>query len=69
MANDTPQRIFKIGSTRIVEDESTAQLSNEQVKNLLKRSYPEIANATIRETTLDDGTTLVSFSAVPGRKG
>mgnify|MGYP006285266625 CR=1 FL=1 len=69
MANDTPQRIFKIGSTRIVEDESTAALTNEQVRDLLKRRYPEIANATVRETTLEDGTTLVSFNAVPGRKG
>ena len=66
---DQPTRIFQIGSTRIVEDETTAHLSNEQVKNLLKRSYPEIANATVRETTLDDGTTLVSYVPVVGRKG
>ena len=46
--NPTP-RIFKIGATRIVEDAAMAGLSNEQVRDILKRTYPEVAHATIRE--------------------
>ena len=68
MANDTPQRIFKIGSTRIVEDESTAALTNEQVRDLLKRRYPEVAYATIHESERD-GIRIVEYRATPGRKG
>ena len=44
------QRIFKIGSTRIAADETTAHLSNEQARDVLKRAFPEVAHATIRET-------------------
>jgi PRTRC genetic system protein C len=62
-------RIFKSGATRIVEDPSMSELSNEQVRDLLKTTYPEIANATIRESQLEDGTRLVEFLPVPGRKG
>ena len=42
MTHEAPQRIFQIGSTRIVEDETTAALTNEQVCELLKRRYPEV---------------------------
>lgn len=62
-------RIFKTGATRIVEDESMANLSNEEVRAILQRSYPEVAHATIRERTLEDGTTLVEFLPRAGRKG
>jgi hypothetical protein len=62
-------RIFKIGTTRIVEDASLSGKSLDDVKTILQRSYPEIAHATVRETTLDDGTNLVEWLAKPGRKG
>lgn len=65
----TKQRIFKIGSTRIVADESMHGLDNEAVRDLLKRSYPEVANATTREQELEDGTVLVEWLPSPGRKG
>jgi len=67
--NNTPNRIFKIGATIIVADEQTAQMDKEQVRTLLKKSYPEVAHATIREVTLEDGTIALHFIAVPGRKG
>ena len=51
--NSTQTRIFKTGTVRIVEDDSMRGLSNEEVRNLLKATYPEVANATIRETTTD----------------
>ena len=59
-SNNTPNRIFKIGATIIVADEQTAQMDNEQVRALLKRTYPEVAHATIREQTLEDGTVVIS---------
>jgi len=63
-------RIFKIGSSRIVEDETMIDLSTEDVRERLKLAYPEVANATIRETTDDEsGITFVSFIPVAGRKG
>jgi hypothetical protein len=62
------QRLFKIGSNRIAEDAATATLSNEQVRDLLKAAYPEVAHATIRETMTGD-TKLVEFLPQPGRKG
>ena len=67
--NTTPNRIFKIGATRIVEDASLSGKSLDEVKAILQRSYPEIAHATVRETTLEDGTKLVEWLAKPGRKG
>ncbi|MEM6284507.1 MAG: PRTRC system protein C [Chloroflexota bacterium] len=67
--NTTPNRIFKIGATTIVADEQTAQMDNEQVRTLLKKTYPEVAHATIREVTLEDGTVALHFIAKAGRKG
>ena len=67
--NNTPNRIFKIGATTIVADEQTAQMDNEQVRALLKRTYPEVAHATIREQTLEDGTVVIYYQAVAGKKG
>ena len=69
MTENTPkQRIFKIGSTKIVADESMRDLDNEAVRELLKRTYPEVANATIREEEEDDKI-IVSYLPKPGRKG
>lgn len=64
-----PNRVFKIGATTIQADDSMANLDNEQIRAILKRSYPEIAHATIRERTLEDGTTVLDFIPVAGRKG
>lgn len=62
-------RIFKIGTTTIQADESFAGMSNEQIRDVLKRTYPEVAHATIRERTLEDGTVVLDFIPVAGRKG
>ena len=67
--NTTPNRIFKIGATRIVEDASLAGRNIDEVKAILQRTYPEIAHAAVRETTLEDGTQLTEWLAQPGRKG
>ena len=70
--NDTQAqafRTFKIGSQLIHEDESTREMDNEAVRDFLKGAYPELAHATIREQTLDDGTILVSYLPKIGRKG
>lgn len=66
--NTQPNRIFKIGTTRIVETESMSGLTNEQVRDLLKISYPEVANATLRERE-ENGLRVVEFLPQPGRKG
>ena len=67
--NPTPlTRVFKIGATRVVEDPSMSGMSNEQVRDLLKTSYPEIANATLRERD-ENGLRVVEFLPQPGRKG
>ena len=52
--NTTPARIFKIGATIIQADDSLTHLDNEQIRTILKRSYPEVAHATIREATLEN---------------
>lgn len=65
----TPLRIFKTGATRIVEDDSMRGKSVEEVRALLRSAYPEIANATIRETTTADGQPVIEFLPQPGRKG
>jgi hypothetical protein len=44
-------------------------ITNDQVREVLKRTYPEVANATIRESVTADGTRLVSYLPQAGRKG
>lgn len=61
-------RVFKIGATRIVETEAMAALTNERVRDLLKTSHPEVANATLRERE-ENGLRVVEFLPQPGRKG
>lgn len=70
MTNETNPipRVFKTGATRIVEDETMAGLTTEQVRDILKRTYPEVAHATIRERE-QDGLRIVEFLPQPGRKG
>jgi hypothetical protein len=41
-------RIFKTGSTLITKSPEMRGLSIDQVKQLLKTSYPEVAHATVR---------------------
>jgi hypothetical protein len=67
--NKTQPRIFKTGATRIVEDESMRGLDNEAIRSLLKVTYPEIANATLREVTAENGQQVIEFLPQPGRKG
>lgn len=67
--NNTQPRVFKIGTTTIVEDESMSGLDLDTVKQILQRSYPEVAHATVRERTLEDGTHCYDFIARAGRKG
>jgi len=62
-------RVFKIGANRIVEDASTVGLDKEAIRSFLKAGYPEVANALIREHTLEDGTLVLDFMPQPGRKG
>lgn len=62
------ERVFKIGSQTIYENDVTYGLSNEAVRDVLKASFPEIANATIG-TRSENGVTTVEFLPQPGRKG
>ena len=62
-------RVFKTGATRIVEDASMKDMTVAQVQQTLKASYPEIANATIRESVNADGQKVFEFLPVAGRKG
>ncbi len=62
------KRVFVIGNNRIVEDTSTVKLSNEQIRSLLKAQYPEIANATVRET-VEGEVRVIAYLPIPGRKG
>jgi len=64
-----PARVFKIGATRITQSPEMAALSNEEVRQILKVTYPEVTHATVRETTLEDGTQLVEWLPVAGKKG
>jgi hypothetical protein len=43
-------------------------INNNAIRDLLKTSYPEIANATIRERD-ENGLHIVEFLPQPGRKG
>ncbi len=63
-------RVFKIGAVRLVEDASMAGKSIADIQTLLKPLYPQVENATVRETPDEtSGITLVEFLPRPGRKG
>ncbi len=66
---NTPPRIFKIGTVTIAEDGSLAGKPLDEVTDILKRTYPEVAHATVRETTLEDGTLAIHYIPRAGRKG
>ncbi|MBN1121801.1 MAG: hypothetical protein JXJ17_12035 [Anaerolineae bacterium] len=61
-------RIFRIGSTKIVEDESTQGRSLDEVREILRLSFPEVAQATVREK-IEGDVNYVEFLPKPGRKG
>ncbi len=65
--NPTP-RVFVIGATRIVEDETMTGRSNEEIRQILTRTYPEVAHAAIRERE-HNGTKILEFKPIGGRKG
>ena len=62
------ERVFKIGSQTIYENDVTYGLSNEAVRDILKLQFPEIANATIGARA-ENGLSIVEFLPQPGRKG
>lgn len=73
--NTTPEtvttvttRVFKIGTTRIVENDTTRGKAPADVQALLKAAYPEVANATIRER-VEGEYQIVEYLPQPGRKG
>jgi PRTRC genetic system protein C len=68
-SQNTPTRIFKTGTTTIVEDESMRHLSDDDVRQLLAQTYPEVANATVRETVQEDGTRVLTYLPQVGKKG
>jgi hypothetical protein len=66
----TPTRIFKIGSVRIVEDETMQGKTAKEIQKMLAPLYPQIENATIRQHTDEaTGVTEVSYLPAVGRKG
>ena len=65
----TPNRIFKIGTTQIPESDATRGKTAEEVRQQLKAAFPEVTHATIRETTLEDGTLAIHYLPQAGRKG
>ena len=60
---------IKIGATTISEDESLAERSLDEIKDVLMHSYPEVAHATVNTRTSEDGTQIIEFLPKPGRKG
>jgi hypothetical protein len=68
-SQDPEPRIFKIGATIISEVETLAGCSLDEIKDILKHSYPEVAHATVNTRTSEDGTQIIEFLPKPGRKG
>ena len=68
-ANKPAPRVFRTGTTVITEDDSTRGLDIEVVRSILKRTYPEPANASFTEETDYEGRTVVTFRPKPRRKG
>jgi hypothetical protein len=62
-------RIFKIGQTLITLEPTLQALSTEEVRQRLKYAHPEIAQATVRETPQTDGSLLIEFLPISGKKG
>jgi len=64
----TVTRVFKIGSVRIVEDDSMRGKDVKTIQKLLAPLYPQVENATVRERTEGD-TQVIDFIQQAGRKG
>ncbi len=62
-------RVFRIGTSTVTEDTSTAGLSDEEARKVLSLLYPEVSNATIQRKTLENGQIEVSLLPQAGRKG
>lgn len=69
-AQDTSQlqRVFLIGETRIVEDKTLVNLTNEEAQHMLAFTYPEVENAKVT-TSVQNDQLVVEFMSRPGRKG
>ena len=68
-SSNTPlARVFKTGATIITESPDMRGLTVEQVKQLLKSSYPEVAHATVRER-IEGETLVIDFLPQIGKKG
>jgi len=61
-------RVFKIGTARIPENDTTRGKSAAEVQGLLQAAYPEVANATVRER-VEGEYQIVEYLPQPGRKG
>lgn len=60
-------RIFRYGDH--TWEDPGEEFSNEDVRRHLTTYFPELANAEIRERTLEDGTVEVTFVKRAGTKG
>jgi len=68
-SHNTPSiRVFKTGSTLITESPEMRGLTIDQIKQLLKTTYPEIAHATVRER-VEGETLIVELLPIAYRKG
>ncbi|MEM9955265.1 MAG: PRTRC system protein C [Chloroflexota bacterium] len=62
------QRVFIIGDTRIVENETLVNLTNEEAQHMLAFTYPEVENAKVT-TSVQNGQLVIEFMNRPGKKG
>jgi len=68
-SHNTPSiRVFKTGTTLITESPEMRGLTIDQIKHLLKTSYPEVAHATVRER-VEGETLVIEFLPIAARKG
>ena len=68
-SHNTPSiRVFKTGSTLITESPEMRGLTIDQIKQLLKTTYPEVAHATVRER-VEGETLVIEFLPIAARKG
>ena len=60
-------RVFRYGDE--VWEDPGEEFSNEDVRRHLTTYFPELAQATVQEKTLEDGTTEVTLVKRAGTKG
>ena len=61
-------RVFKTGTTVITESPEMRAMTIDQIKQVLKTTYPEVAHATVRER-VEGETLVIEFLPVAARKG